>query len=330
MKRITQSSAACEEVSGASGARQISRRGKDWAAAEEAAVPEVLVINVIIVNWNSSTELKRCLSSVLLSQGCSTRVLIVDNGSTPDELRALDELIAGLNDDRIFVLHAEENRGYAGGNNLGYRYLVQSGLTGHVLILNPDTTVSRDTVATLGAALRENVGIVTPRVVDPHGRILYDGIRLNGYRQIHIIGAPDSFIPTDYAQGACMLLNEAMIARIGLFDERFFLYWEEVDLSLRARRAGYRLVTAPSARLSRAPNLPSRLPTALYYSVRNAQLIRRLHPQQFTWIGYCLYVLRATTWAAKLILRPPLLVRAGQAIWCGLRDGLRGHYGRRW
>ena len=126
-----------------------------------------------------------------------------------------------------------------------------------------------------------------------------------------------------------MLIRRSLIERIGLFDERFFFYWEEVDLSIRAKKAGFKLAVVNQTKITKADNPPEKLPTCFYYSVRNARLIRRKHLSSFTRAGYILYVAKVAALSAKLIHRPRLCMRALASVLDGIRDGLAERYGKR-
>jgi hypothetical protein len=288
-----------------------------------------MTLNILVVNWNSSGALAKCLASIAACQFDSYRVIIVDNCSSPDDLAGLKDLESLYVKAPFVFLRNEENRGYAGGNNSGLQYLVQHGLDGDILIVNPDVTMRPDTLQIMASAAVGDVGIVVPRVVDPQGKVLFDRIRLSGFLQRNIVDSEPSEAYSDIAQGTCMLIRRCVVDSIGLFDERFFLYWEEVDLSLRARAVGYRIVAVNKTSVIKGHNAPARIPPCLYYSVRNANLIRKLHPRQFSFAGYFLYTIRIALLCFKLIGHRQLFSEAWVSVAKGLRDGMIGQYGAR-
>lgn len=288
-----------------------------------------MTINILVVNWNSSEALGRCLASITASQLDSYRVIIIDNASNAENLLGLAKIEDLYNDMRFVFLRNEKNRGYAGGNNIGLRYLADNNLDGDVLIVNPDVEILPDTLRVMASVAVDDVGIVVPRIVDPRGKILFDRIRLTGFRQRNVIDSETAQAPSDIAQGTCMLIRRCVVDSIGLFDERFFLYWEEVDLSLRAKASGYRIVAVNKTSVIKGHNAPARIPPCFYYSVRNANLIRKLHPGQFSLSGYLVYTLTITLLCFKLIGNKQLFCEAWVAIAEGLRDGINGRYGAR-
>ena len=281
------------------------------------------------MNWNSAAALKKCIASIAASDYPSFRIIVVDNASRSEDLLSLSEIQRKFQDNRLHIVHNLENRGYAGGNNAGFKFIEDNKLDGDVLVINPDVEVEPITLRVLASAIAENVGIVTPRVTYPSGKVLLDRTRLKGYRHKYMVDAPRPPATTDVSQGTCMLISRAAIKRIGLFDERFFLYWEEIDLSLRFKSAGYLLISVNETNVTKAHNAPTRIPACLYYSVRNANLIRRIHPSHFSRSGYLVYLLRITSLLVKLIIRPKLFMKAVISVIYGIRDGAIGSYGAR-
>jgi GT2 family glycosyltransferase len=151
-----------------------------------------------------------------------------------------------------------------------------------------------------------NVGIVTARTISPAGIILFDAIKLNGFFQKNIITNKEQ-IETDYSQGSCLLINRDMINKTGLFDERFFLYWEEVDFSIRVRESGWKLISITTTSVIRNRNNITTQPLAFYYSIRNARLIREKHLNFFSGSSYVLYLVKMFFLMGKFIFLPKIL-----------------------
>lgn len=145
-----------------------------------------------------------------------------------------------------------ENVGFARGMNVGIRFALDHGAE-YIWLVNPDTTVAPDTLDTLISLMSRHphVGMVSPLITTPSHRHLWfaggtiDWLRLRG---VHT-KARSRHIPyeTGFLSGCAPLIRKTVFQKIGLFDERFFLYYEDADLSLRARRAGFRLVVHPRA-----------------------------------------------------------------------------------
>ncbi|MGF1867384.1 glycosyltransferase family 2 protein [Enterovibrio norvegicus] len=201
------------------------------------------------------------------------RVILIDNNSSDiDEFLCLYECFSVFFD--IHLVKNESNLGYTGGNNKGYIYLVENGLSGDLLIINPDVILEPHTISSMKAEMSNNVGGVMIRTLNSAGDHMYDYITLHGLFQKGQRTSKISF-PTDYLAGSCMLLSRSAIDRLGLFDERYFLYWEEVDLSLRLIENGYHLHTTTNSIIKRTENSVSRSANAYYYFIRNSFLISK-------------------------------------------------------
>lgn len=150
----------------------------------------------------------------------------------------------------IVVDNSKVNRGFAGGVNLGIKQALQKGAEA-VILVNPDITISRPQ---LDALFETRGDIVAPVLTfKRNGKVVNDyGGRVNFFlgRTTHIesTGYPLSAIryPPDYVSGACMLIRQPVFEKIGFFDERFFLYFEDADFCLRAKRAGFSVVCNPN------------------------------------------------------------------------------------
>jgi GT2 family glycosyltransferase len=284
------------------------------------------IINILVLNWNSSSSVKDCLDSLMLSGDSCFRVILIDNGS---EKVQVDELVEYTNYLRrqceIHLVLNESNLGYAGGNNSGYKYLIKFDIPGDILILNPDVKISYNTISEMRLAMDADVGIVSARTVNSKMVPLYDAIRLNGFFQKRLISNLP-IIESDYAQGSCMLIKRALVDKIGLFDEQFFLYWEEVDFSIRAKKNGYRIISTTRTSIVRSDNSKTRLPTMFYYSVRNSKLIREKHIDLFPAISYYLYLGYIFVLILKNCFRPSRFKKLIRSYYFGISDSNAGRY----
>lgn len=194
----------------------------------------------VVVNWNGLDDTRVCLESLRRSEERAA-VVVVDNGSTDG---SADAIAAEYRD--VELLRSARNLGFAGGNNLGIRSALERGYE-HILLLNNDAAVEPATIGALLAAARDRVGIVGAALDEP------DGVTIGGGRidRWTFTSAPvrDPRETPDYVSGACMLVRREVFEQVGLFDERYFFYFEDADLCLRARAAGWELAVAPGARV---------------------------------------------------------------------------------
>lgn len=206
--------------------------------------------SVLVVNWNGREHLEVCLSSLLRQTLAGVEVVLVDNASSDDSVAWVRERFG----DAVRVLEQKENLGYAGGLNAGIR----AARGRYLLALNSDTEVDAECLARLVAAAdqRPDAGMFAPkilsfddrRVLDNVGHLLYpDGLSRGRGRLEPDCGQYDREEEIVLPSGCAVLLRRAMLADIGLFDADLFAYCDDTDLGLRARLAGWRCRSVPSA-----------------------------------------------------------------------------------
>lgn len=242
---------------------------------------------VVILNWNGKRDTLECLSSVRAINYPSFEIVVVDNGSTDDSVAAIKAHFPGIS-----VIETGENLGYAGGNNAGMRYAIQQGAD-YVLLLNNDTVVDRSVLTALTRAAAKIGGdaILAAQIYfysDPD-RIWYAGARIvretattyhEGYRAVDGAAPHVDMVETGYASGCAFFIGTSLLARIGLFDERFFLLYEETDLCSRAERVGVKSYVVPDARVWHKISVSfggMESPTYMYFHFRNRLLWAEKH-----------------------------------------------------
>lgn len=204
-------------------------------------------VDVVIVNWNAGNDLTMCVDSVrATAAGRVNRIVVVDNASTDGSLDTL-----GVRPD-LHVVHATRNLGFAAGANLGARH-ARSRL---LLFLNPDARVLPGAIAAAAAYhdARIDTGIVGALLVDGSGTWQPSAGRFNALTHLLLDTRltrrpPRCSQSVDWIHGAFLLIEGALFKRLGGFDERFFMYGEDMDLCARARTAGYGTAIVPAARI---------------------------------------------------------------------------------
>lgn len=224
------------------------------------------MINIIILNWNSSKDTLELIHSIFDSNFKEYRIIIVDNNSDIENKNIIKQFINKYTNIRLILNN--NNAGYTGGNNIGYNYIAENQLDGNILIINPDIRIQKDTLFKLNKTMDNNIGIVTCSAFNKNKHKLYDYIKLSGLQQ-KWLETKKSTIETDYAAGSCMLLNRSLIDDIGLFDDKFFLYWEEVDLAFRTIKNNYKILSITDTYVIRKDNGRERSINSIYYLTRN-------------------------------------------------------------
>lgn len=318
-----------ETTSGSPG--PLAGRGQEAAPADVA---------VIIVNHGTAALLADCLRSLAGGglDGLEATVWVVDNASPDDSVALLREQFPWVR-----LIGSTANIGFSSANNLGLR---GAGFAGpverspgtrpyrHALILNPDTVVPKGAVRQLVEDLEAepSLAVVGPRLLLPDGsldlacRRSFPTPAISFYRLLGLsrlfprhprFGRYNmTFLPEDQAAdvdsvvGACMLVRGAAIAQVGLFDERFWMYGEDLDWCLRFKSAGWRVAYRPRTVVHHVKRAASR-----------ASPRARREFQRAMWLFYDKHYARRTSLPVHLLVMAGLALRGGP----GLLAEMLGH-----
>lgn len=190
---------------------------------------------IVIVNFNNRRDILKCLHSLRYE---NAKIVVVDNNSSDSSIEAIKSKFK-----QAKILENEKNIGFAAASNKGIRYALRKKVD-HVLLLNPDTIAEKNF---LSALLKKKADIISPVIkFKRQGEYVYDfGGRVNFLigRTTHLeknnLNAHSSSI--DYVSGCCMLIRRKVFEKIGFLDERYFLFFEDVDFCLRAKKVGFEI-----------------------------------------------------------------------------------------
>lgn len=238
----------------------------------------------IILNWRQPELTLECVSAVREMAEPKPALLVLDNGSGD---RSAGKLRAALAPEEFLQL--PQNLGFAGGANVGLRRALEQGYD-YALLLNNDAFPAANMLTELLAEAAEDIALLSPKILyeaEPE-RIWFGG----GRQDAHLLelrdrgqGEPDGLRwsysrDVDYLLGTCLLVNLAATKDAGLLDERFFMYYEDLDWSIRFRAAGYRLRLVAGARLYHRVAVSSggpESPTRRYMLARSSVCFYGLH-----------------------------------------------------
>jgi GT2 family glycosyltransferase len=213
-------------------------------------------IGVVTVTYNSAGVLPDFLRCMAAQSHRDFLLFAVDNASKDDTLRLLGE----WNDERLRVIANPDNRGVAGGNNQGILAALEAGCAS-ILLLNNDTTFDPGLIAGLDAGLSAHAADMTcPKIMfyDEPNRIWAAGGTFQpwlGYRSTHFgegktdRGQYDRARRITYVPTCCVLIRREVFDKVGLMDERYFVYVDDVDFMYRAMKADTKLIYLPGVKL---------------------------------------------------------------------------------
>ena len=224
---------------------------------------DAMDVSIILVNYRSREKTRKCLFSLKKADfsSISHEIIIVDNSEEDD---FGDDFRHEFPD--VIFLRSETNVGMGSGNNLG----AQRARGSFFLILNPDTMVRPNAILRLFDIMkdREDIGIAGPKLLNPDGTLQYSCLRfpkvwtpilrrtILGRLAPHHLGRylmtdfdHQHMRDVDWMMGSCLLIRANWYRRVGGFDERFFMYFEDIDLCRRAWREGLRVVYCPDAQV---------------------------------------------------------------------------------
>lgn len=225
-----------------------------------------LKFGISIINYKTADLTLTCLRSVLDDIGSlSVQIAVVDNASNDGSAEAIEAWIAAQPADTpVTLIRSETNSGFSGGHNLGMAALEGCG---YLLILNSDAVLRPGFLAALAAAVKRapEAGLIVPQIETEEGKVQVSCFRFASPTSEFLRGIQSGFaarlfrhrvVPLmppvkaddiEWASFACILVKAEMVAQIGLMDEGYFLYFEDAEYCLRARRAGWRIALCPEA-----------------------------------------------------------------------------------
>src|SRR3989338_2974243 len=242
-------------------------------------------LSIIILNYKQKGLLKQCLKGIVMAKPELTyEIIVIDNHSEDGSLAMVETMFlpeAETNTSQpmlpiakplvippIKTIAALANDGFAAGNNLG----IKAAKGKYLMILNPDIALVPGTLEKMIVYLEENskVGVLGPKLINPDGNVqdscrrfpslLTPLYRRTVFGKFPISKNPIShylmkdfnhnqIIEVDWLFGACLLFRKSVLAKIGLFDERFFMYFEDLDICRRIWKAGYQVIYFPLVEL---------------------------------------------------------------------------------
>ncbi len=291
-------------------------------------------VAIILVNWNGFAFTKNCLESLAEIDYSNFSVIVVDNASSDGSVPLLKKAYPSMK-----LIENNSNRGFTGGNNLAISAALAEGYD-YILLLNNDTEVSKNFLSRLVETIHSDpkMGIIQPLILFNQNRSLIwsaggifqkwlgKSITLADRTPINRFKNP--FTDLDWATGCCMLVRATVFQNIGLLNDSFFAYFEDVDFSIRASKRGFKIGLEPSAIIYHEAGAASKKkssegelsPTVFYLTARNQLFQLRLHVGfPYGLIAWPYQILKFMMWISYFCAR--FRFKKAKAVMKGLKDG---------
>ena len=285
-------------------------------------------IGIVIVNWNTCDLLRRCLETLHASENVSLRVVVVDNNSSDDSAGMVAREFP-----EVEIIASQVNEGYSIANNRGLRLLgfgmpSQTDAPRYALTLNPDTELPPDALANMVTYMDGNpeVGVAGPKLIMLDGSLdlacrrsfptpLVSFYRIAGlskaFPKSPIFGRynltyldPDEETEVDSVVGAFMMIRKEVIDQVGLLNEKFFMYGEDLDWAYRIKQAGWKIMYQPAVQVLHVKRAASRKSKRAQQEFHRASLMfYRMHYRQ------------QTPLPMHLLVMAGLMLRGGRRVW---------------
>lgn len=285
-------------------------------------------VGVVIVNWNTCEYLRRCLETLLASESVSHRVVVVDNGSTDGSVEMVRAEFP-----QVMLLSGHGNVGYPAGNNLGLvelGYLAPDSLEAprYALLLNPDTELPPDALHGMVQYMDGDpgIGMAGPKLVLPDGSLdlacrrslptievslwrltglskLFPRSRIFGQYNLTYLDENET-AEVGSVVGAFMMVRREALEKVGLMDETFFMYGEDLDWAKRVAEAGWRVMYYPEVEVLHVKRAAS----------RQSKRAKREFVRAFL-IFYNKHYRAQTSWLTHLAVLCGIALWGGPSIW---------------
>ena len=286
-------------------------------------------VAIIIVNWKQYELTKSCLFSLKKINCDNHQIILIDNESNQKELKSIENQF-----ENIVTFSNETNLGFTGANNIGIKYAVKNEFE-YVMLINNDTEVDKNFINPLIDSLdkNKNLGAVQPLILNfsKTKKVWNAGGFLNKFFGYSYVNKSPKEIKKniDWITGCCFFVRAEVVKKIGLLDDDFFAYYEDIDWSIRIKNAGYDLAFIKSSIIYHHGSKSSQneliegtlSPFVHYLNIRNHIFLLRKNKDIFNFIGLLLYqFFKIISYSIYFIVR--LRINKLNMVYKGFRDGL--------
>jgi GT2 family glycosyltransferase len=235
-------------------------------------------VSIVILNWNRKKDTVECLEFIgrLRVTNFVLEIIVVDNASTDNSEALIKKSLKNLTKQKGFngeIIFNQKNLGYTGGNNVGIKHAINHGAD-YLLVLNNDTLADESLLKEMleVAKSKKDAGIFSPKIYfakgfefhkerykkNEPGRVIWAAGGIIDWHNVYGInrgvdevddGQYDKVTEIDFAPGTCMLVKREVFERIGMFDDKYYMYLEDVKFCHLAKREGFKIYFVPNAKL---------------------------------------------------------------------------------
>ena len=295
-------------------------------------------VAIVIVNWNTYKLTRACVLSLNKCVHKNFEIFLVDNYSSDDSVEKLKKEFKDLH----FILN-NENTGFCKANNQAIKKILSENTFNFIMLLNSDTEVSPFFIKPLIDTFKSSkkIGAVQPLILNWSDKSTiwkYEGdinrtFGFTSHKSKNKIFSNEKINSyTEWASGCCILTTPSIFKDVGLFDEIFFAYYEDVDWSIRLKKQNYLIALSKlseiyhhesgSSKSLKKQNEGYLSPKSHYYNFRNHIIFLRKHKSDYNSLGIVIFqLLKITQFSLYFILR--LRKKKLINLWKGVYDGLR-------
>jgi GT2 family glycosyltransferase len=248
-------------------------------------------IFAIVLNYNGSETLLDCIGSLYNCSYSNLEIIVIDNASTDGSLEKAKSLYG-----KITYIKNSKNIGFSAGNNIGIRLALEK-FADYIFLLNNDANVEKDCILNLSIFAQKNkkVGIISPLIINQNNSsIWFSGGKISWLKMrcTHNKDSNDKItLKTEYVSGCAMLIKKSVFKKIGLFDEDYFLYYEDADFSIRAIRNGFEILIDQSSKVFHHEHSNEKNPKKTYWLVLSALIFFKKNSLPFHKIWQFFYLI---------------------------------------
>lgn len=268
-------------------------------------------IGIILVNFNGKLYNEQCINSIKLSTYSNYSIYVVDNNSSDNSVEILKEKFR----DGITIIENDDNLGFSCANNIGIKKALDDGCN-YILMLNNDTVIENNMIEEmLDISLKNHGSVVSPKIYyyDNKHIIWSAGGNINWVKGLPIQYGIDKVDSNEFsyerevqfATGCCILIPKGVIEKIGLLSDKYFLYYEDTDYSIRMINGGVKIIYAPNAKMYHkvsASTGGSKSKLLIYYMTRNRLLFNKKFNKKYiisTLYFYITFIIKSIIWIFK-------------------------------